>query len=63
MNTNDPTSVFLANIARCRAAMEAIQSELDEHMGADPEAVHWTNVAMAGSLASDLEAIVARFTK
>ena len=45
---NDPLRAFTGNLAEARDLVAMIARHLDDHMGVDPEAVHWGHVGDAG---------------
>jgi len=53
------TNEFLATLATINARMADIQSVVDDHLDATPDAITWGNVADANRLLADLERITA----
>ena len=54
---NDPVRAFTGNLAEARDLVAMIQAHLDDHMGVDPEAVHWGHVGDAGRTVMALKEI------
>lgn len=54
---NDPVGTFIRNINEARDLVAMIQAHLDEHMGVDPDAVHWGHVGDAGRTVVSLKEI------
>lgn len=54
---NDPVRAFISNLNEARDLVAMIQAHLDEHMGVDPEAVHWGHVGDAAHTAQLLREV------
>ena len=56
----NPTAEFAGHIGAARVELEAIKQQLEDHLGIDPDHVHWGHVGDAARLSAELKAIADR---
>lgn len=57
------TIEFAGHIEAARIELDAIKQQLEDHLGVDPDSVHWGHVGDANLLRSELTAIVDRLLR
>ena len=61
--SNTATQAFIAAIDGARRDLATIQEALDDHLGFDPDKVHWANVGDATRLRDELRQIADRLLR
>lgn len=57
------TAEFAGHIEAARIELDAIKQQLEDHLGVDPDSVHWGHVGDANLLRAELTAIVDRLLR
>ncbi len=54
------TAEFAGHIEAARIELEAIRQQIEDHLGIDPDHVHWGHVGDAARLSNELKEIADR---